>query len=202
LYYSPSPFHGAPYPFIACNEVKPSKLWLRGLEKYYLGLQVFKGIRGLGGLLFGDEVVLVNITGVKELVGRVLVLGIGQKLRPADFPTAGAQCIAQPLKFITDRGSLGSSSGGASAAAQTQDKDKDKKTKRTEKVHGLPSYALETTEKPREAQGGKTRRERITEVLWPALVSDSRGLLLANEGRTELLQPLGCGSVGAQFIEP
>jgi hypothetical protein len=110
------------------------KLRSRGLEKYHLALQILKGIRGLGGLLLSDEVVLVDITGVKELVGRLLVPGIGQKLRPADFPIRGDQCRAQPLKFITDWGSLSSSSSGASAAAQGQHEDE--KTKRTEKVHG------------------------------------------------------------------
>ena len=141
------------------------KLWSRGLEKYHLGFQIFKGVRGPFSLLRGDEIIPVDVTGIKELVGGVRVLGIGQKLRPADLPIRGAQRRAQPLKFITDGGSLGSSSGGASAAAQGQDDYK--KTNNTEKVHGTPSYSCQTIEKPGEAQDGKTRRERITEGLWP-----------------------------------
>jgi hypothetical protein len=125
------------------------------LEKYHLGLQVLKGIGGLGDLLLGDEVVLVNITGVKELVGRVLVFGIGQKLRPADFPVAGAQCRAQPLKFITDRGSLGSSGGGAPAAAQGQDKNNDKEKTERRRFMARPPIALSLPKNPGKRKMGK-----------------------------------------------
>jgi hypothetical protein len=110
------------------------KLRSRGVEKYHLGLQVFKGVRVLSGLLLGDEIVPVNVTGVKELVGGLLVLGIGQKLLSADFSVRGTQRRAQPLEFITGFGSLSCGSGGTPAATQGQDKNNEIKS--TEKVHG------------------------------------------------------------------
>jgi hypothetical protein len=95
------------------------KLSSGGMEKDHLALQILKVVGVLGGLLFGEEV----------------VLGIGQDLLPADLPILGAQRRAQPLKFITGLGGRGiSSSGGAPAAAQGQDKNK--QTKSPEKVHG------------------------------------------------------------------